>query len=167
MIWVTHETQSHIHKQPGSGDVAAALMATERNRGECLPSSRLPPRYRVPSRSGVGDVWPARAVRDCGLHVTLASYSTCEGTQSLTLEIIHTSFSNTVINFTSMGFSQRSFLPENSGSYPQKESWDQCFQSSDTNKVVFCLNVNRYDGSYQEVHEKSISNSNEEGRIDP
>ncbi|GAB5576629.1 eukaryotic initiation factor 4A-II [Prionailurus iriomotensis] len=85
MICVTYETQSHINKQPGFGDVATAsvvlvlLMATERNRRGAPPE-------------------PAAAA----------------------------------------------------------ESW-----------VVFCLNVNRYVGSYQKVHEKSISTSNEEGRIDP
>ncbi|XP_070098608.1 uncharacterized protein [Equus przewalskii] len=46
MIWVTPETQLHINKQPGPGDVAAAsavavmLVATERNRWERVPSRR-------------------------------------------------------------------------------------------------------------------------------
>lgn len=41
------------------------------------------------------------------------------------------SFSITMIYFPSEGLSQRSFLPGSSGSHPQGESWNQCFQSSD------------------------------------
>ncbi|XP_040477467.1 uncharacterized protein LOC103676095 isoform X3 [Ursus maritimus] len=46
----------------------------------------------------------------------VASYSTCQATQDLRLEITHTSFSNTRISFPSEGFSWRNFLLGSSSS---------------------------------------------------
>jgi len=40
----------------------------------------------------------------------------------------HTSFSNTLIDFPSEGFSWRNFLPGSSGFHPQGESWDSAFK---------------------------------------